>query len=181
MQSSQPKQPKNISDQKKQKKQKKITQDDVNYADKYHNLLFKRENTRMFMKKWFFWTILAIYILLILLSLALFILAGFIPKENALFITIASIVNLVSTNIALPLIIAKNLFQATENDNLQLFFDNYVKVIQLSKNLDEKSPMYTYMVNEKINNSENEERDGNHVNAAEGLKNVVEDDSNKII
>ena len=181
MQPSQPKQPKNISDQKKQKKQKKITQDDVNYADKYHNLLFKRENTRMFMKKWFFWTILAIYILLILLSLALFILAGFIPKENALFITIASIVNLVSTNIALPLIIAKNLFQSTENDNLQLFFDNYVKVIQLSKNLDEKSPMYTYMVNEKINNSENEERDGNHVNAAEGLKNVVEDDSNKII
>ncbi len=180
MQTPQPKQPKNICDKKKEKNQKKHKQDDINYAEKYHNLLFKRENTRMFMKKWFFWTILAIYVVLILLSLGLFILAAFIPKENALFITIASIVNLVSTNIALPLIIAKNLFQATENDNLQLFFDNYVKVIQLSQNLDEKSSMYVHMVNEKIN-SKNEEILGDK--AINGLNHIVhvEDDTNKIM
>ena len=71
MQTPQPKQPKNICDKKKEKNQKKHKQDDINYAEKYHNLLFKRENTRMFMKKWFFWTILAIYVVLILLSLAI--------------------------------------------------------------------------------------------------------------
>lgn len=126
----------------------------IKYIDNYN----KDARARLTMKKWFFGIILGLLCVLLIGAVISILLCacGVVSGVSAMVVAIASIIELISSIVSLPLIIAKHLFPKSADDKTKDMMNSLLN--HDIRFYDVINRQYAHKVNNKLNEKEDNKK-----------------------